>query len=544
MTIAENKYIKLKEKLQRFNEIGIALSAEKNIDKLLELILNEAKNLAISDAGTLYLMIDDNTRLSFEIMRTDSLNFKFGGVSAPPVPDSIYPVKLYDPETTKPNNHNISAYTALSGETVNIDDAYEEKGFDFSGMRGVDKKNGYHSKSFLNVPMKNHENDVIGVLQLINAIDSKTSEVISFSDEVQEDVESLASQAAVALTNRKLVEELKNLFESFIKLIASAIDAKSPYTGGHCSRVPEITMMLAKAVEEEKNGQYKDFTMSEDEQYELSIAAWLHDCGKVTTPEYVMDKATKLETIVDRIDIVKMRFEVLKRDAEISFLKQKLKYFESGSSDKFESFQDKYENKLKTLEADFAFIEKCNIGGEFMKEEFKEKIHQISNYSLSIDAENTLLLNEDEVLNLNISRGTINESERNIMMDHIVQTIQMLDQLPYPKSLANIPEYAGGHHEKINGKGYPKGLTGEQMPTQAKIMAIADVFESLTASDRPYKKANTLSQALRILSFMRNDGEIDPDLFAIFVKNEIYLEYAKKHLPKEQIDQVDKNEYL
>jgi HD-GYP domain-containing protein (c-di-GMP phosphodiesterase class II) len=543
MIIPEKKYIKLKEKLRRFNEIGVALSAEKNIDKLLEIILNEAKTLTNSDAGTLYLMIDNNM-LSFEIMRTDSLNIQFGGVTAPPVPKSIYPVKLYDSETKEPNNHNVSAYTALTGKTVNITDAYEEKGFDFSGTRGFDEKNGYRSTSFLNVPMKNHENDVIGVLQLINAIDTKSGDIVSFNEEMQEDVESLASQAAVALTNRKLVEELKNLFESFIKLIASAIDAKSPYTGGHCSRVPDLTMLLAKAVEKENKGPYKNFVMSEDEEYELSIAAWLHDCGKVTTPEYVMDKATKLETIVDRIDIVKMRFEVLKRDAEISLLKQKLAHYENGSSEKFDSIQDKYQKDIESLESDLAFIEKCNIGGEFMKEEFKDKIRHISKHSLTVQSKSTPLLGDDEVLNLNIARGTINESERKIMMDHIVQTINMLEQLPYPKSLANIPEYAGGHHEKINGKGYPKGLTGEQMPTQAKIMAIADVFESLTASDRPYKKANTLSQALRILSFMRNDGEIDPDLFAIFVKNKIYLEYAKNHLPKEQIDEVNINDYL
>ena len=241
------KYInELEAQIKNLSKIGVALSKEKDMGKLLETILLEAKRISAADGGTLYMKTEDN-RLKFEIMMTDSLGIHYGGTSPKPIPDTIYPVKLYNPETNQPNYYNVSAYAALTGKTINIKDAYKEKGFDFSGTIEYDKKHGYHSKSFLTVPMKNHENKIIGVLQVLNAKNPKTGEIVSFSTSVNM-IESLASQAAVAITNKNLIRELEVLFESFIKLIATAIDKKSAYTGGHCSRVPEITMMLADAV--------------------------------------------------------------------------------------------------------------------------------------------------------------------------------------------------------------------------------------------------------------------------------------------------------
>ena len=316
----EEKCKFLEERIRRLNEIGIALSTEKDTDKLFELILEEAKNITNADGRTLY-MIDNNGNLKFEIMRNDSMKTVMGGTSGVKIP--LEPVLKYF-DDGEPNYKNVSAYAALTGETINIKDAYEEEGYDFSGAIGYDKSSGYRSKSFLTVPLKNHENEIIGVMQLINAIDKNTGEVIPFTLEVQEQVESIASQGAVALTNKRLVEELKTLFESFIKLIATAIDRKSEYTGGHCERVPLITMMLADAVEKVDYGKYKDFKMTEDERYELFIAGWLHDCGKVATPPHVVDKGTKLETITDRIETVKTKFELLRRDAEIDFLNKKI----------------------------------------------------------------------------------------------------------------------------------------------------------------------------------------------------------------------------
>jgi HD-GYP domain-containing protein (c-di-GMP phosphodiesterase class II) len=436
-----------------------------------------------------------------------------------------------------PNQKNVSAYVALTGKTVNIKDAYEEEGYDFEGTINFDKKNGYRSKSFLTVPLKNHENEIIGVMQLINA-QNENGDVISFNDEMQEQVESLASQGAVALTNKRLVEELKVLFESFIKLIATAIDKKSEYTGGHCARVPVITMMLADAVAEIKEGRFKDFSMTEEERYELYLAAWLHDCGKVATPPHVVDKGTKLETIFDRIELIKTRMELLKKDQEIAFLRRQL----NGQSNI--EFDDEYKEAISELDSNMKFLEECNIGGEFMKPELQEKVRSIGAKKVNIFNREQPFLSEEEIQNLNIPKGTLLPDEREIINDHIVITIEMLEQLPYPKNLKNIPEFAGGHHEKMDGTGYPKGLNESQMSTQAKIMAIADIYEALTAADRPYKEGKKLSQAMRIMGFMKNDYHIDEELFEIFVTSGVYKKYAKEHVAKTQIDEVDEKSVL
>ena len=362
---------------------------------------------------------------------------------------------------------------------------------------------------------------------------------------MQEQVESLASQGAVALTNKRLVAELKNLFESFIKLIATAIDKKSPYTGGHCERVPEIAMLLADAVEKTTEGRYKDFSMTEDERYELYIAAWLHDCGKVATPPHVVDKGMKLETITDRIETVDTRFEVLKRDAEIKFLKQKIQLLEAGSNNGALSIaQTKFKRAIKQLNSDKEFIRKTNRGGEFMEEDDQNRVASIGNYQIEADEKKIPFLDEKEVRNLQIPKGTLLPEERETINEHIVITIDMLEKLPYPKNLKNVPEFAGGHHEKLDGTGYPKGLKDEDMSVQAKIMAIADIYEALTAADRPYKDGKKLSQAMRIMGFMKEDYEIDKDLFEIFVKEGVYKEYAKKYLGNDQLDEVDESSVI
>jgi HD-GYP domain-containing protein (c-di-GMP phosphodiesterase class II) len=454
-----------------------------------------------------------------------------GGLSGNDI--SLHPVPLYDVNGT-PNNDSIVAHAVLSDVTVNIPDAYHAEGFDFSGTKSFDENLGYRSKSFLTVPMKNHEEEIIGVLQLINSLDPETGELIAFDDSKQRLAESLASQAAMALTRNQLVEDMRGLFESFIKLIATAIDDKSPYTGGHCRRVPELTMAIADAVAACERGPLKDFTMSENDRYELKIAGWLHDCGKVTTPEWVMDKATKLQTIFDRIELLETRFELIKRDAEIVKLRSILDGKDAADAEQV------YHDAVRELEADLDFLRISNVGGEFMMDADLERIQRIADRTwIAPDGKRQQLLTEDEVKNLMIRKGTLTNEERQIINHHIVATIKMLESLPYPKHLERVPEFAGGHHERMDGKGYPRGLTRDQMSVQARVMGVADIFEALTARDRPYKKPMTLSTALTILGKMSLEGHVDPDIYVIFIHSDIWRSYARQNLDDEQCDEVD-----
>tara|TARA_R110002072_G_scaffold32211_4_gene98606 strand:- start:2930 stop:4567 length:1638 start_codon:yes stop_codon:yes gene_type:complete len=523
--------------LRELNEIGIALSAEKDHDRLLELILVKAMEITNADGGTLYTRTDDQ-RLNFEILHNRSLNIHKGGTSGEDI--SFYPIALYDDEG-KPNTHMVAANAVISGKTVNIPDAYDSKEFDFSGTRSFDNKMGYRSTSFLTVPMTNHENENIGVLQLINAVDIDSKKIIPFSLLEQQLVESLSSQAAVTITNKALIDAQKNLFDSFIQLIADAIDEKSPYTAGHCRRVPVLTNMLADAVNRIDRGPLKDFNMTDDEKYELEVAAWLHDCGKITTPEYVVDKGTKLETIFDRISLVDIRFEILKRDAAIAALKAKLKEHNAACDIDRELENDaSLQEELKRLSKEREDIRAYNIGGEALADLDLKRIEEIGRRTYSNpDQETVNLLSDEEIQNLQIGRGTLSIREREIINNHVTVTIKMLESLPYPKHLAKVPEYAGGHHEKMDGSGYPNKLKREDMSVQARMIAIADVFEALTASDRPYKKAMPLSQSLKILGQMKLDNHVDADLFDVFINEKIYLDYANQYLGKNQIDEID-----
>jgi HD-GYP domain-containing protein (c-di-GMP phosphodiesterase class II) len=539
MTDYQHPY--LLERLERLNSIGVALSAERNSQCLLEMILLGAQEITNADGGTLYTIHED-THLKFEIMRNKTLNLALGGTTGQEIPFLPLPLYLEDGSS---NLTTVASHATLNNKTINIVDAYQTESFDFSGTRKFDEKTGYRSQSFLTIPMKNHESEVIGVLQLINAIDIDTGEIIPFSLANQSLAESLASQAAVAMTNQSLITGLKGLFESFIELIADAIDQKSPYTGGHCRRVPELTMMLAQAAIDLKSGPLKDFTLNENELYELKVASWLHDCGKVTTPEAVMDKPTKLSSIFDRIELIAQRFDLLKQQAENAMLKKQLLLLTDNAPSqdlaaKFTEMQAELAAFKSQCDLDHDFLRASNIGSESMTAEDQQRVRDIGMREF-VDANGckTKFLSEDELYNLSIVRGTLTTEERQIINNHIDVTISMLESLPYPRSLQRVPEYACNHHERMDGTGYPRGLTREQMSVPARMMGVADIFEALTSKDRPYKKAKTLSESLNILGRMKVNHHIDPDLFDIFIREKIYLRYAQRFLEPEQIDDVD-----
>ena len=528
----------LLKRLQQLNDIGASLSRERDITRLLETILLAAKTITNADGGTLYRMMDDGKSLRFEILRTDSLNIAMGGTSGVAIDFPNLPLQ---DDKGAPNESLVAVYAAIHSQTVNIADAYTEANFDFSGTRHFDEGTGYRSQSLLAVPMKDHEGEVIGVLQLINAQRHGSRDVVPFSSADQSLAESLASQAAIALSSRLLMTQLEELFESFISLINLAIDEKSPYTGGHCQRVPVLTMLLAEAVNDTTDGPLASFRMTDRDRYELKIAGLLHDCGKVTTPVHVVDKATKLHTLFDRVELVDTRFEVLKRDREIEALRRQLALRAQLDAQAEGRIARECREKIDALDKDREFIRAANHGVESMAEDAINRVREIGRQHTwrSVSGIETDFLTADEVENLTIRAGTLTLSERNVINHHIVATIKMLEQLPWPKHLHNVPEYAGGHHERMDGKGYPKGLTRDQMSVQARTMGIADIFEALTAKDRPYKPGMKLSQAMGIMNKFKLNGHIDPDLFDIFVSKGVYQSYAERFLDPWQIDEVN-----
>ena len=518
----ENETERLLRLIDRLNGIGIALSRESDDDRLLDRILDGARELTEADGGTLYLK-DDRDRLHFTRVQNDSLGLRLGGAQGPEV--GFPPIPLHRPDG-RPNHTNVAAFVALEGRTINIPDAYAAAGFDFEGTRLFDRAHGYRTRSILTIPLHNHEREVIGVLQLVNA--RREGEKVPFSRMARRLAESLASQAAVFLSQRQLIRAQKELFEAFIQVLAKAIDRKSKHTSGHCQRVPELTLMLAEAAHQASEGPLAEFRMTPEERYELEIASWMHDCGKVTTPEHIIDKATKLEAHFDRIELVDHRIEILRRDRIIQALAD-------------ERPPGTLAQALDELEHWRERLHRCNRGTEFMPDEEQAWVKEVATQAAWVDAtgRERPLLTKDEVRNLTIPRGTLTDEERQQVRDHILATIEMLESLPYPRYLQRVPALAGAHHERIDGKGYPRGLQGEDFLPGARMMAIADVFEALTAPDRPYKKPMPLSQALEILGRMTLEGHFDPDLFDLFIRRGLYLDYARRHLLPEQIDEVD-----
>jgi HD-GYP domain-containing protein (c-di-GMP phosphodiesterase class II) len=505
--------------IKKMSDIGRALSGVYDLNTLLEMIVDQARSFTNADAGTLYI-VEDNT-LRFQIVQNDSLKIRMGGKTGETIP--FPPVELKE--------SNVSAFVALKGESVNIPDVYDTDLFDFTGPKKFDQSTGYRSKSMLVVPMMNHDSDVIGVLQLLNATNPVNNEVIAFSQDYENLSESLASQAAVSITNAKLISNMTELFEAFVKVMATAIDEKSPVTGGHIRRVADLTLTMAEVIHNHEEGIFKDITFSPDQMYELRIAAYMHDIGKVTSPVEIVEKAKKLQTIFDRIHYVRLRMDYMIQKVKLEGQQKKIELLEKKADPaEIKKIESDSEEQIKELEDIRAFINKCNEPGEFLEDETLERLKEIAQRTyLDNEGQEQPFITDDELVNLSIRRGSITEAERKKMQDHAAVTLRMLKQIPFTKKLKNIPSFAGAHHEFINGKGYPLGLKGDEIPFEGKLMAVTDIAEALTASDRPYKKAMPLETVYRILRSMAGNGELDNDMVELFINQEIYKIYQEKH---------------
>lgn len=509
----------LMAQIRRLSDIGRALSGERNLEALLEMIVDEARKFTNADAGTLYI-VEDNC-LRFKIVQNDSLGIRKGGRKGEAI--TFPPVELKE--------SNVSAFVALNGISVNIPDVYDTNLFDFTGPKKFDESTGYRSKSMLVVPMRNHENDVIGVLQLLNAKNHKTGEITAFSPDYENLTESLASQAAVAITNVRLIDDMEKLFESFVQVMATAIDEKSPVTGGHIRRVANLTMVMAETINRQANGKFAGVRFTPDQLHELRVAAWMHDIGKVTTPVEIIEKARKLQTIFDRIQYVDLRMQYLIQNCRLEGIHRKLDLLRKNASEEdLRELDRQIQERESQLTEIRKFIHHCNMPGEFLEEDKLKRLKEIAEMTFTdIDGNARLYLDEDELTNLSIRKGSITEKERKVMQHHAYVTLQMLAKIPFTKKLKNIPRFAGAHHEFINGKGYPLGLKGDEIPFEGKLMAVTDIAEALTASDRPYKKAMPLENVYRILRNMAQSEELDRDLVELFISENVYDQYKQQY---------------
>jgi len=510
--------------MNTINSIGVSLSAEKDEARLLETVLCGAQAVFNADGAALYLLSKDD-RLELSLAHVKSLSLWLRGSAAE---------SRHDLEDTRERDASVMlAAVGATKRTISSPDVYAAESSDFAPLIEFDRRMGYRSRSFVSVPLRNHENEVIGILQLINAQARTTGSIVPFSDEDQRLAESLASQVAVALTKNRLVHDFKGLFEGLTELISTAIDGQSPYTGGHVRRVVVLSMMIAEAMSRSANSALRTRALSEEELYELRIAALLHDCGKLTTPVHITDKATKLESIVDRICLVETRAEIIRRQRRIELLEEAVQRLaRGGDRDLITGIGDTAADYDLQLEEDLAVLRKCNEGSEYMPENQREMMREIGRrYSwMNIRHERESLLSEDEMYHLSSRSGTLTPEEREVINGHVVSTIRMLERLPYPKSLGNVPRYAGTHHERMNGTGYPLKLSGDDIPIQGRIIGIADVLEALTARDRPYRRALSLSDAMGILHEMAQKGAIDGDLYDLVISERIHQRYADEYL--------------
>jgi HD-GYP domain-containing protein (c-di-GMP phosphodiesterase class II) len=444
--------------------------------------------------------------LRFEVAQNESLGLQLGAE------DNLPPVPL-DPR-------HVSAYVALTGEVVNIPDVYEADGFDFGGPRKYDALTGYRSQSMLVVPISDHAGDIIAVLQLINAQARGTRCVRPFGVSCVERTRGLASHAGVALTNVHLITELQTLLEGLIQSLADAVDEKSAHTAGHIQRVTKFALSLASAVNECGDGRFHGTHFGPDKLEELRVAGLLHDIGKIVIPEHLVDKATKLECVHDRIAEIRMRFSVIRRGMESEALHRMLQLTRAGAEEEaVQAVEAELQTRLAVLADDLHFVEGANTGGEGMSDELIERLREIAARTYRDDnGIEQPYLTGNELDNLSIRRGTLLPEELEVIRSHVAVSHRILRRIPFPPKLRGVPVFAGDHHEALDGSGYPGGKSADRLPLQSRILAVADIFDALTASDRPYKKAFSLETAYRILRDNAERGKLDSRLVELFIQ--------------------------
>ncbi|MQY64103.1 MAG: GAF domain-containing protein [Calditrichaeota bacterium] len=496
--------------MERLHQIGIALSSEKNLHRLLETIVAEARGFTHCDAGTLYRVNDEKRVLTFEIMQTESTGYYAGGTTGNKI--TVPPVPLE--KDGEPNCTNVSAYVAITGEVVNIPDVYEAEGFDFTGPKKYDEMTGYRTQSMLVIPMRDHTDKVIGVLQLINALDADGKH-IPFESRFESMVRSLASQAAVAINNAQLIQDIENLFKSVVHYTVKAIDARSPHTAGHSSRVATLTRRLAETVNLQTNGPFAEVHFSEEQIEEIWMAAIMHDVGKIGVPEAVLEKQYKLDGA--KYELVAERFQ---RIRELAIMRARLRNANNGQPE--DLIDEELLKTLKEWEEDYEFIQWVNRPG-FLAPEKKEQLDRIAAKTYTDwKGDEQPYLTEEEYLNFSVIKGNLTDDERRQIQGHVIHTEEMLLKLPFTDKLAQIPMFAASHHEWLNGKGYPKGLKGDQIPFPARMMCIADVWDALTAQDRPYKPAIPPEKSSQILQAGAEHDEFDKDLVDLFISHRLW----------------------
>ncbi|MDD2420554.1 MAG: GAF domain-containing protein [Heliobacteriaceae bacterium] len=497
---------KILKQVEPLLNIGIALSAEKDHNRLLEMIVTVARRITGADAGTLYLREKDH--LVFKIIQNETLQVFQGShnetIELPPVPL---------------RKENVSAYVALTRSTVNIADVYQTKDFDFSGPKRYDQLTGYRTTSLLVVPLENHEGDIIGVLQLINARD-QTGKVVAFAPCLEKVVNSLGSQAAISLTNMQLLADIENLFRSFVEVMATAIDARTPYNANHTRRVAEMTRAMIQAINETTDGKLANETFDLIRGKQLVMAAWLHDIGKIATPLEVMNKATRL---AGRLELVLARLDYISACCKIAYLEQKLALAGRESGEGIIELERSWEKDQQMVAQTREIILRANDPTTFVGPELVREL-QIIAFRTYIDCNGNpqSWLAPEELAALLVPRGTLTPAERRIMEEHVTVTSRLLAKVPFARHFQNVPYWATLHHEQLDGKGYPRGMAGEEIPLEARILALLDIFDALTAADRPYKKAMPVSKALETLGIMVSEGKIDPELWRIFIGNELW----------------------